>query len=438
MKTEKKIKINLSRDQLELTEKMRNAVIDREVRTVSFKLFGTLILTPFSEKEDIFLLMEKEFPELSTDKADFAQLRVLAEEEAAGAKEKKCSPALARIYEIIGKKCRADREILERAMERECQLLLKLCFPRNFGKMLFGEAVSARKKIIVTADTVYPRDVVIKLLESCGCGGYSTLLITNELDIQETRNLAVYRKIADKAGCSASKLLHIGGDVEADVETPIMNGSRALLMTDVMLSLNRSGRMYGWLRSELVYDFDRAECLGIHGILGLYAAYVFDIPRQKLPQSDFCGSPYYLGALVCGSLLLGDAPEAEGFQARLAEIMGKNDEMKRGGEDMAALFAAHFDGLAEELSREGFTLPLKFLAEHGMPVDRQLFGSLLSESEMKSWAKAAAASEADVVKEKKHEKNAMERLADKMFPPGTKVRNIADNIMIKLKGRSRL
>lgn len=438
LKSEQKIRISLSREQLELTEKMRNAVIDREVRTVSFKLFGTLILTPFSEAEDIFLLMEREFPELSTDKADFAQLRALAEEEAAGAKEKKCSPTLARIYEIIGKKCRADRELLDRAMERECQLLLKLCFPRNFGKMLFTEAVSHRKKIIVTADTVYPRNVVIKLLESCGYGDYGTLLVTNELDVSESAKITVYRKIADKAGCSAAKLLHIGGDVEADVETPIMNGSRALLMTGVMLSLTRSGRMYGYLRSELIYGFDTAECLAIHGALGLYAAYVFDIPRQKLPHSDFCGSPYGLGFLVYGSLLLGsELPAAEGLPARLGAAFCRNEEMKRGGEDLAALFGTHFSGFAEEMSREGCSLPLKFLSEHGMPADRQLFADLIAAEDMDLWAKNAS-SEAAVVKERKRKKNAMERMADRMFPPGTKVRNIADNIMIKLKGKSKL
>ncbi len=437
LKSEQKIRINLSKEQLELTEKMRNAVIDREIRTISFKVFGTLVLTPFSEESDIFLLMESEFPELSTDKADFAQLRLLAEEEA-GAREKKCSPTLERVYGIIGKKCRADREILEMAMERECELLMKLCFPRNFGKMLFSEAVSNRKKIIVTADTVYPRNVVIKLLESCGYSGYNTLLITNELDVTENRNITVYRKISDKSGCPAAKLLHIGSGVEEDVETPVMNGSKALLMTDVMLSLTRSGRMYDYLRSELVYSFDRAECLGIHSALGLYAAYVFDIPRHKLPQSDFCGSPYGLGFLVYGSLMLAGDPPAEGFPARLAEFMGRNEEMKRGGDDMAALFDTHFDGFSDKMSREGCSLPLKFLADHGMPVDRQLFGSLITAEDMKSWAKTAGAAEAVTVKEKTTKKNAMERLADRMFPPGTKVRNIADNIMIKLKGKSKL
>ncbi len=428
MKTEHKIKINLSREQLELTKKMRSAVSDLDVKTVSFKLFGTLILTPFSESEDIFLLMNGEFPELSTEKADFARLRTLAEEEAA-AKEKNCSPTLSRIYEIIGKKCRTDRAVLDKAMERECRLIEKLCFPRNFGKMLFEEAVSGRKKIIVTADTVYPRDTVSKLLENCGYSG-ATLLITNELTASDNRDLAVYRKISDKAGCPAAKLLHIGGDVEADVETP--------MMTDVMLSLNRSGRLCGWLHSELVYGYDTAECLGIHGILGLYGAYVFDIPRQKLPQSDFCGSRYGLGAIVYGSLLLSEDTETSDFQRQLEEAMERDEAMKRGGEEMAALFAAHFGGFAEKMGREGFGLPLKFLEEYGAPVDRQLFGAALSSEDMKSWAKRAAASEAAVVSGKKHKKNVMERLADKMFPPGTKVRSIADNIMIKLKGKSKL
>lgn len=439
LKSGQKIRINLSKEQLELTEKMRNAVIDREIKTVSFKLFGTLILTPFSEAEDIFLLMRDEFPGISTEKADFARLRALAEEEAAGGREKKCSPALERIYEIIGKKCRADRELLNSAMERECQLLLKLCFPRNFGKMLFGEAVSHRKKIIVTADTVYPRDVVKKLLESCGYSDQVTLLITNELEITETRNRTVYRKIADKAGCPASKLIHIGGDVEADVETPIMNGSKALLMTDVMLSLTRSGRIYSYLRSELVYDFDDASCLGIHGVLGLYAAYAFDIPRQKLPQSDFCGSPYGLGFLVYGSLMLAEESAAEdSLPARLTEAFGKNEEIKRGGDDMTSLFDTHFAGFSEKMSRNGCSLPLKFLAEHGMPVDRQLFAEVISDGDMKLWSRSVRSAEESMVKEKKTKKNAMERLADKMFPTGTKVRNIADNIMIKLKGKSKL
>lgn len=437
MKSEHKIRIGLSAEQIELTEKMRKAVSDREVQTVSFKIFGTLILTPFSEPEDIFLLMEREFPELSAEKAKFAELRSLAEEEASGSKEKKCRPTLGRIYDIIGKKCRADSELLDRAKERECRLLEELSFPRNFGKMLYGEALARKKKIILTADTVYPRKVVQKLLESCGFGEYGTLLVTNELDVTETADLTVYRKIADKAGCSAARLLHIGGDVEADVETPIMNGSRALLMTDVMHSLNRSGRLYGYLRSELVYGFDTVECLALHGILGLYSAYVFDIPRQKLPHSDFCGSRYGLGAMILGSYLI-SGEKAEGFAGELSEAMAKDEEMNRGGEDLAELFEAHFSCFSGEMSREGCYLPLKYTAEHAMSADRQLFAELITEKKMKLWGERAASSEADVVREKKRKKNAMERLADKMFPPGTKVRNIADNILIKLKGKSRL
>ena len=58
MDTDFRPRIKLSAEQNALREKMLRGVSDSAVKAVSFRMDGVLVQSPFSEREDMFMLME--------------------------------------------------------------------------------------------------------------------------------------------------------------------------------------------------------------------------------------------------------------------------------------------------------------------------------------------------------------------------------------------
>ena len=75
-------RIQLTAEQKALKDKMLKEVKGSSYKAVSFKMTGTLVITPFSEHNDIFMLMEDDFKDLTTVKKSFTELRAAAEEAA--------------------------------------------------------------------------------------------------------------------------------------------------------------------------------------------------------------------------------------------------------------------------------------------------------------------------------------------------------------------
>ena len=58
MSNDFKITVPLSRDQREVMDKMTAAIRENSIKAVSFQLFKSLLIFPFSEDNDLFFLME--------------------------------------------------------------------------------------------------------------------------------------------------------------------------------------------------------------------------------------------------------------------------------------------------------------------------------------------------------------------------------------------
>lgn len=434
MNNDLKITIPINKEQIELSEKMTKNVKADDIKAVSFELFGTLVNTPFSENNDLFLLMEKEFPKIRTAKCGFSDLRIEAEADAKRKNKDKCSVTVSRIYEILAKKAKLSNEIRDALIKRECDMAVSLVFPRGFGRKLFDSAAESGKKIIILANSVYPRDVIMHMLGKCGYTSYNELIVTTEVDCGENRSKAAFDAVIKKEKAAAKQLLHIGGDVAADVETPIMKGAKALLLPDTASVMSRSGRLSGYLRAARIYDYDTAEFLALHLALGLYAAYVFDIPRTKSMHSDFCANAYILGFIVYGCCNFADISELDDTCTEILEALKNHPEIRRGGEDFNELFKRHFEAYLGKFSYNGFSLPLEMLARHGGSMDAGLLKAYMPEKSYKKW-KDGITDAVTAPTGKRTEQNKLEKLADRMFPPGTKVRNMAEGVLFKLKGK---
>ncbi len=412
----------LSDEQKSLLKKMTDEISGTNIKAVSFKMNDILVVTPFSAVHDMFMFMENDFRKVSKSGKSFAQLRIEAQD-SANKKYGKESVTVDIIYGILSKTGKVKKEDAEILMNRECELIEKFSFVRECGKTLFREAKKNNKKTIIVADTVYPKKIIVGILEKCGYGSYDALII----------NPDNFGKIQEVSDVELSELLHIGGNVEHDVETPILNGSKAILISPIVPLMVKSGRMRGFIESEILLEADSPKYLALRCALGLYAMYGFDVPQNKLLKSDFCKNPYMLGFMVYGtfSLIENNYKYSEEWKQQLNLLNGNNQKILKGKEDFIRMFNECFGEFHDCMKYTGLELPFEFFANHSAPADRMLLQSCISDGTYKKWSESVTEPEIAPVYARTVKKNAVSKLADKLFPTGTKVRTIADGILAK-------
>ena len=69
-----------STEQDNILKKMLNEISKPEIKAVSFKMKNVLVVTPFSSERDMFMLMEKDFQQISKSGKNFSQLRIDAQD----------------------------------------------------------------------------------------------------------------------------------------------------------------------------------------------------------------------------------------------------------------------------------------------------------------------------------------------------------------------
>lgn len=425
-------KRRIAPEQTAVLDRMTTEVRSPERKAVSFKMQDSLVMTPFSEECDLFLFMEDEYSFFKTGKKSFTELRLEAQEAAL----KKCEVyprvTLEMIYGIFAKLSGISPEGKERLMRRECELISYFSFPRECGKALFREAKANKKRTVIISESVYPRDVVENILENCGYGSYDELVMVSE--IKNCTAESWYNAALSASGTEAGKLLHIGSSVAFDIELPIVKGSKALLLAPVMQLMEKSGRILGYIRKKHLYDYDSTKYLTLHCALGLYAAYGFDYPQNKKALSDFCGDGCMLGFLAAGAAGLDTESYGKGGKMRplIIQALKSDERFLDGLDDFRTMLDGLFGGNLDKYGTEGCGEFLDFLEECCASGDRELFRPYLSTDALKKWSSSVKEPEIIPFSGKKRKKSVLYRLADKMFPPGTRVRNITDGILAKL------
>lgn len=414
-----------SPDQKSLLKRMTGEITRPGTKTVSFRLEDTLVLLPFDNKADIFTLMENDFSMISTAKKSFVFFRNAAQTKA----ERSGEVTIEKIYDIIAADAKLTDSGREKLLKRECELIVYFSFPRKAGKALFDEAVKNRKKTAVMTATIYPRSVVNNILSRCGYDKCSELVIANEHD----KEFDMLDSIMERTSSAPAQLLHIGGDVEKDVEAAVLKGARSMLLTPVNNLMIHSGKLRGYIEAKHAIDLDQPEYMMLRCACGIYASYGFDIPQNKVPHSDFCGDLYMIGFIVLGTLSLvkdhtPDTPMRESILAALEA----SDECRKGAEDFRALLEAHFADFLDKYGSEDCDLPFRFFTDHAAPGDRMLFDRIMQPADLAEWAGFVTDADIAPIHARRIQKNALQRFADRLFPPGTKVRNIVDGILLKL------
>lgn len=296
-------------------EELKLKILSPDIKIVSFDIFDTLIVRPFFEPTDLFILLESKVNKILgiTDKIRFKELRIEAEK-MARIQNKIKNPMyeeinLDDIYNELQGLTGIDTHFIEEIKQEEIKLELKYCNYRNFTKEIFDLAIYLDKKIIITSDMYLPKEVIIKILEKNGYAGFDKLYLSSEVKLTKySSNL--YKYIQKQDNIQPSEYLHIGDNYEADFIKAQNAGWQAYhLPKAIDIFANRLADYYGGEVYNKVFQKPFAlrssngmlEYFGIRVMLAVVANKIFDNPYIDFNRtSDFNADPRIIGYFCLG------------------------------------------------------------------------------------------------------------------------------------------
>lgn len=376
--------------QLTITDRQNNAyermlavIKQSKAKAISFSIFDTLILRPFLYPADLFFLMEKDFSNICKNKS-FLQVRVQAEKNARK-NDEFSQPDINAVYSELQKISGISEEESEKLMGLEFQLEMKFCRPRECGVKLLSEAVRTGRKIVLTDDTYFTRDMIEKILKKCGISGYKMIFVSSETGLNKSGG-DMYPHIAKRLKLNSYEILHIGSNLQSDIEQAINQGTVSLYLPSCREQLFKNGRLCGYIYSKAGKKINTSKYFSLRCLMGMYALYAFDYPSSEPKKGDFCENERFMGFIVLGGIYMNsDFKAAKGIESAVLAAMRENDEISAGENDFAEIYSGCFGNILEKSECEGCILPFRLLFNHAGDTDRELLKSNLSDSDYQKW-----------------------------------------------------
>ncbi len=194
-------------------EKSRNEKILREIekaQVISFDIFDTLLLRPFTDSTDVFAYIEEKYCWKG-----FKAIRKKAE---IVARNNSVNEDIT--YDEIYQRIPEYDPSIE--LETEKQIL-------RFNpeiKELFEYSVRSNKKVIIISDMYLPKEFLVEVLKVNGYEGYEGLYISASEGVTKASG-NLYKRVLNRLQIAPHALLHIGDNVVSDYTIPKKLGMKA-------------------------------------------------------------------------------------------------------------------------------------------------------------------------------------------------------------------
>lgn len=298
-------------------EKVKKAIIDKEVKYVSFDIFDTLVVRPFLEPIDLFRLLDREYRKISNNKAgiSFSKIRVISENIARDEQYKKDPEVqeitLDAIYETIKRLYEIDAKILNTLKEKEKEYEIRFCKRRNTVYELYKLALDIGKKVVCTSDMYLPEETIVQILKGNGYTQIEKLYLSST--IKKTKWTGdLHKYVIENLGIKPNEIIHIGDNKDTDYKRPKTLGMKSIHIpktTDIMKHNIRTNNLTQMLLKSLPFWQDNKESqrfLGIRTMIAMVANKYFDNPfRAFNEESDFNADPYLIGYYALGMYAFG-------------------------------------------------------------------------------------------------------------------------------------
>lgn len=183
---------------------------------ISFDIFDTLIIRPFSDPKDLFLFVQNK---LEYD--NFYDLRIKCELEARSAKEKYVGNRevnIKNIYDLIEYKTGINADI---GISIELEFEKEFCFFNPYMQEVLNILEGYQKRVILVSDMYYPHDMMMEILSSAGIHYFEKLYVS--CDYEKNKSTAELYKIVCE-DYKQKKICHIGDNVKSDIDIPKLFG----------------------------------------------------------------------------------------------------------------------------------------------------------------------------------------------------------------------
>ncbi|WP_277409225.1 HAD family hydrolase [Lacrimispora xylanisolvens] len=294
-------------------EKIKEGILNPEVKVVSFDVFDTLLLRPFLYPTDLFIVLEQYVNSIipTTDGIGFQKLRMSAEMCARDRISKRSlaqDVTLNQIYEELEQRCSLLKPQIENIKRKEVELELQYCYQRKTGKELYDLARYVGKRVVYTSDMYLPVEVVEQLLKKNGFIQEDVFVSSSCGKTKASGDL--YKYVIKKMHCMSSEIIHIGDNMATDVINARDKGivsyhlPRAEELFNNWNSQIYSGSFFTNMfesRCGIVQNYDAKELFGIRCMMAVCANKLYDYPFVLYDQdSDFNGNPYNIGYFTLG------------------------------------------------------------------------------------------------------------------------------------------
>lgn len=209
---------------------------------ISFDIFDTLILRPFSAPTDVFHMLGEQFGIM-----DFKNIRIWAESDARIKHNDKFGNMEVNLSEIWDNLEKDAGLSSEEGQKAEILLEEKLCYANPYMKKLWDVLIANGKTIVIVSDMYLPKDVLERILKSNGFTGYDRLYLSNEYGKSKADGTLFKCVRADFPG---KRLIHIG-------DNPVSDGEKAR-------KSNFEARLYPGIFKH-IYDFRPFDMSAIVG-----------------------------------------------------------------------------------------------------------------------------------------------------------------------------
>ena len=274
--------------QITETQEIIDKINDPKIKLVTFSPDDLLVTYPFWKYEDIYLLLQKDFSAITGGSyASFKNYRKLAQQNLV-LKSPFAAANIKQIYDDIAKKSEINSKETRTLREQEIRLAEMYCRRREYGCMLFEEALRSKKKIAILSDSVFTKGIYGGILESCGITGYSRIYTSGGI-FRTKKYGGMFRRVIADYGIEKENMLHIGcGEVE-DYAVPKQVGINAIWVPSPKKSFSETP-LYSYIKQMTGIDGDDFEsdtCFVLRAVLAQAADNIFNIPSKNPENKAF-------------------------------------------------------------------------------------------------------------------------------------------------------
>lgn len=193
---------------------------------VSFDIFDTLILRPFSDPTDLFYVVGERLGVL-----DFKHLRTQAERKARKrrfAADGHYEVTLREIWKLLEAELGISADV---GMQTELDVERQLCYANPFMTETFRAVRDAGKRIVIISDMYLPREFLCELLEKNGFTGFDRIYVSCEY--RKNKGTGDLFDLAVRDAALPASRVHVGDNPVGDVASAKKHGFASLYYPNV-------------------------------------------------------------------------------------------------------------------------------------------------------------------------------------------------------------